>query len=237
MTGKNITKPIAACIFDLDGTLVDTLGDFALALNQMLQQIGRAPLPREVVARMVGKGNEFLLRSALAWPDPPSDSGASAIDERFYRTAHARYLSAYRALSGLHSTVFPGVVETLQALRARALPLACLTNKPLDDARQLLDAKRLAGFFDHVFGGDSFARKKPDPLPLLQTCKALGVAPERVLMVGDSVNDAAAAHGSGCAIALVSYGYNHGRPVREIAADVYVDSLTELLPMLPPAVC
>lgn len=218
-----------ACVFDLDGTLVDTLGDFALALNQMMGEIGRAPLPRDVIGRMVGKGNEFLLRSALAWPDPP---GPSATDEGLHRTAHARYLSAYRALNGAHSTVFPGVVEALDVLRARALPLACLTNKPLRDARHLLDIKGLSGYFAHIFGGDSFGRKKPDPLPLLETCKALGVAPAQTLMVGDSVNDAAAARGSGCAIALVSYGYNHGRPVREIDADAWVDRLTELLPLL-----
>lgn len=236
MTGKNITNTLAACVFDLDGTLVDTLGDFALALNQMMQQIGRAPLPREVVGRMVGKGNEFLLRSALAWPGPPSAPGASTADEALYHAAHARYLSAYRALNGQHSTVFPGVMETLQALRARALPLACLTNKPLRDARSLLHAKGLSGYFDQVFGGDSFERRKPDPLPLLETCKALQVAPGHVLMVGDSVNDAAAARGSGSAIALVSYGYNHGRPVREIDADIYVDNLIELLPLLLPGV-
>lgn len=232
MTRKNITNTLAACVFDLDGTLVDTLGDFALALNHMMQQIGRAPLPREVVGCMVGKGNEFLLRSALAWPSPPGGPGASAADEGLYPAALDHYLSAYRALNGLHSTVFPGVVETLQALRARALPLACLTNKPLDDAHHLLDAKGLSGYFDHVFGGDSFERKKPDPLPLLRTCEALQVAPEHVLMVGDSVNDAAAARGSGCIVALVSYGYNHGRPVREIEADFYVDRLTELLGIL-----
>lgn len=232
MAKTNIAKAIVACVFDLDGTLVDTLDDFVRALNRMMRQIGRAPLPREAVGCMVGKGNEFLLRSALAWPDPPVGSAASAADEDLHRTAQELYLSAYRALNGVHSTVFPDVVPTLEALRARSLPLACLTNKPLHDARVLLDAKGLGGYFDHVFGGDSFARKKPDPLPLQQTCKALGVAPRHTLMVGDSVNDAAAARGSGCPVALVSYGYNHGRPVREIDADFHLDGLTELLDIL-----
>ena len=127
--------PISACVFDLDGTLVDTLGDFTLALNQMLQQIGRKPLPRERVGRMVGKGNEFLLRSALAWPQAPDSPGAPTTDDALYRTAHSLYLSAYRALNGQHSTVFPGVVEALQALRERAhQEVICLVYGARDEA-------------------------------------------------------------------------------------------------------
>lgn len=232
MINNNIAKAPAACVFDLDGTLVDSLRDFAAALNQMLQHIGRPPLAREVIGRMVGKGNEFLLRSALAWPQAVDPATLPAVDADLYRTAQSRYLSAYRALNGAHSSVFPGVLSTLQALRQRAMPLACLTNKPVQDARVLLQAKGLTAYFDHIFGGDSFGAKKPDPLPLLRTCDALQVAPQDALMIGDSINDAAAARASGCAIALVSYGYNHGRPVRELDADVYVDSLTELLPVM-----
>ncbi len=79
-----------------------------------------------------------------------------------------------------------------------------------------------------VFGGDAFARKKPDPLPLLKTCEALGTLPARTLMVGDSSNDAQAARAAGCPVVLVSYGYNHGQPVRDVDADAVVDSLAEL---------
>ncbi len=100
--------------------------------------------------------------------------------------------------------------------------------KPGAFARPLLQAKGLDGFFTAVFGGDAFERKKPDPLPLLKTCEALGSEAGRTLMIGDSSNDAQAARAAGCPVVLVSYGYNHGRPVREVPADAYVGSLTQL---------
>src|SRR5699024_5472223 len=105
-----------------------------------------------------------------------------------------------------------------------------LTNKPASFALPLLRAKRLDGFFAHIFGGDAFARKKPDPLPLLQTCQALGTAPARTLMVGDSSNDAQAARTAGCPVVLTLYGYSHGHPVSEVDADGWVASLADLLP-------
>ncbi len=150
--------------------------------------------------------------------------------EALYPQAWARYQHHYQAINGHHAQVYPGAREGLQALRAAGLPLACLTNKPQAFAEQLLRAKGLDGFFQHVFGGDAFARKKPDPLPLLKTCEALGTAPARTLMVGDSRNDAQAARAAGCPVVLVGYGYNHGEPVRQVDADGFVDALTELVP-------
>ncbi len=117
------------------------------------------------------------------------------------------------------------MVEGLQRLQDAGLRLACLTNKPLAFARPLLVAKGLDGFFSAVFGGDSFERKKPDPLPLQKSCEALGSLPARTLMVGDSSNDAQAARAAGCPVLLVTYGYNHGEPVRLVDADGWLDSL------------
>ena len=94
-----------------------------------------------------------------------------------------------------------------------------LTASPTAFARPLLALKGLDGYFVQAFGGDAFARKKPDPLPLLETCRALGSEPSRTLMVGDSSNDAAAARAAGCPVVLVSYGYNHGEPVADAGAD------------------
>ncbi|TAN09667.1 MAG: phosphoglycolate phosphatase [Burkholderiaceae bacterium] len=228
MTNAKLTRPIRACMFDLDGTLIDTLSDFHVALNQMLRELGRPELARDVVGRMVGKGSDYLLRSALLYPDPWSETAEVAMDDALYRRAWDVYQAAYEAINGRYSDIFPGVEEGLESLKRRGLALACLTNKPVHHARTLLAAKDLSRFFGQIFGGDSFARKKPDPLPLLETCRILGTSPAHTLMVGDSVNDAAAARAAGCPTVLVSYGYNHGRPVRQIDADAYLDRISEL---------
>ena len=238
-------KRFDAVIVDLDGTMVDTLDDFCVALNRML---GDLPAPfaasrvdRATIAKLVGKGSEHLLKSVLAFvyrasiaPDSEADRGSAAsretdLLERLYAPAWESYQRHYRQVNGQYARVFPGVEAGLRYLRARGLKLACLTNKPTAFARELLQAKGLDGFFDFTFGGDAFERKKPDPLPLLATCAALGTAPQRTLMIGDSSNDAQAAHAAGCPVLLVTYGYNHGEPIREVRADAYVDSLQQLM--------
>ena len=107
--------------------------------------------------------------------------------------------------------------------------MACLTNKPTAFARPLLATNGLDGFFSLVFGGDAFERKKPDPLPLLRTCEALGTLPARTLMIGDSHNDARAAQAAGCPVVLMTYGYNHGEPIRDVPALAHIDRLDALL--------
>ena len=199
--------------------MVDTLGDFVVALNRMLADLGPWAVDADATGRMVGKGSEHLIRSVLAHVGAPAD---------LYESAWARYQHHYLAVNGQHSQVYPGVVEGLQALRARGLRLACLTNKPTAFARPLLKDKGLDGFFDLAFGGDAFERKKPDPLPLLKTCEALGTAPARTLMIGDSSNDARAARAAGCTVFLVTYGYNHGEPVQAVDADGFLDTLAAL---------
>ena len=233
-----------AAIVDLDGTMVDTLDDFCVALNRML---GDLPPPyahnqvnRADVAQWVGKGSENLIKTALAGvyinfiqsisganesPTPTTGGGPS---ETLFGQAWSSYQRHYLTINGQHATVFPGVVEGLTHLKARGLKLACLTNKPLAFAQVLLKDKGLDGFFEHTFGGDSFDRKKPDPLPLLKTCEALGTTPARTLMLGDSSNDAQAARAAGCPVWLVTYGYNHGQPIRAVDADGFIDSLAEL---------
>ena len=128
----------------------------------------------------------------------------------------------------MHADVYPGVREGLAAMRARGWRLACVTNKPRAFALALLEAKGLLPLFEHVFGGDSFERHKPDPLPLIKTCEALGTPPARTLMVGDSRNDCEAARAAGCPVVLVSYGYNHGEPVADARPDRVIDRLDAL---------
>lgn len=224
-----------AIIFDLDGTLIDTVGDFVVALNHMLAQL---PLPagtpttvsRDTVAQLIGKGSEHLIRSLLS--QVLAQAGHTlpvAAFEALQAPAWDHYQAHYLAINGQHATVYPGVLPCLEGLQARSMPMACLTNKPTAFAVPLLKAKGLDRFFPVVFGGDAFARKKPDPLPLLKTCEALGTPPARTLMVGDSSNDAQAARAAGCPVWLVTYGYNHGQPAHTVDADGFTDRLDSLL--------
>ena len=163
-------RPVQAAIVDLDGTMVDTLGDFEVALNTMLAELGLAGVDRAFIEHTVGKGSEHLIRQTLV-----QVGGDAAL----FEAGWAAYQRHYLAINGAHAAVYPGVVEGLARMQAQGWALACLTNKPRAFALPLLQAKGLAPFFSHVFGGDSFARKKPDPLPLLETCRALGTAPAR----------------------------------------------------------
>ncbi len=216
-----------AAIVDLDGTMIDTLGDFTEALNRMLRDLALPAIGSHDIERMVGKGSEHLLRSVLQHVLGPAGAARA---ESLYPAAWEGYQRHYLELNGQYASTYPGVEAGLRALRGAGLQLACLTNKPTAFAVPLLQAKGLDGFFGHVFGGDAFERKKPDPLPLLKTCEALGTVPARTLMIGDSSNDAQAARAAGCPVVLVTYGYNHGQPARSVDADGYVDALTELLP-------
>jgi phosphoglycolate phosphatase len=211
---------VRAAIIDLDGTLVDTLGDFVVAINATLAELGLEAVDRSFLERTIGKGSEHLIRATLV------HVGA---DAALYDTAWAAYQRHYLAVNGLHSSVYPGALEGLQRLRAQGIRLACLTNKPTAFARPLLESKRLDDFFAVIYGGDSFERKKPDPLPILKACEALGVAPAHTLMIGDSSNDARAARAAGCPVLLVSYGYNHGEPVDAVASDGVLERLDRIV--------
>jgi phosphoglycolate phosphatase len=206
--------------------MVDTLGDFAEALNRMLCDLELPPIAAQHIGRMVGKGSEHLLRSVLNHVLEHMGKAPPAIE--IEALAHAWPTPA--ALSGHQWTLrarHPGGWS--RPAGPAPCRLACLTNKPTSFALPLLRAKGLEGYFEQVFGGDSFDKKKPDPLPLLKTCEALQTAPARTLMVGDSSNDAQAARAAGCPVVLVTYGYNHGLPAQAVDADGYVDSLELLL--------
>jgi phosphoglycolate phosphatase len=213
------TTAVKAAIIDLDGTMLDTMPDFHVALNGMRADLGLAPIAQEAITPMVGKGSENLIRSVLA-----CDFDAPTVDARFDE-AMASYQRHYLAINGQFSVLFDGVLAGLDAMRANGLRLACVTNKPIAFTTPLLALKGLAGYFDVVYGGDSLVQKKPHPLPLLTVCRDFDLAPASVVAIGDSSNDAEAARAAGCPVLTVPYGYNHGRPVQEIDSDGIVDSL------------
>ena len=210
---------LSAAIIDLDGTMIDTVGDFEQALARTLAELALPPVDRAFIARTVGRGSMYLLTQTLAHA-----GGAPELLD----AAWAHYQRHYAEVNGRHAEVYPGVREGLAGMRARGWRLACVTNKPRAFALALLEAKGLAASFEQVFGGDSFARHKPDPLPLIKTCEVLGTLPANTLMVGDSRNDCEAARAAGCPVVLVSYGYNHGEPVAEARPDRVIDRLDAL---------
>ncbi len=217
--GHPFLATVQAAIVDLDGTMVDTVGDFEQALARTLADLALPPVDRAFIARTVGRGSMHLLAQTLAHA-----GGAPEL----LQAAWTHYQRHYAGVNGAHADVYPGVVDGLAAMRAHGWKLACVTNKPRAFALALLESKGLRPLFDEVFGGDSFERHKPDPLPLLKTCEALGTAPARTLMVGDSSNDAQAARAAGCPVVLVSYGYNHGEPVVDARPDRVIDRLDQL---------
>jgi phosphoglycolate phosphatase len=217
-----------AAIIDLDGTLLDTATDLAAAVNGMLLALGRAALPVSQVATYVGKGIEVLVHRALTL------SLDGRVPEEQFAPAIQAFNEHYRRENGRHASAFPGVVDGLEAMRRAGLKLAVVTNKPVDFTVPLLDATGLARHFDLVVGGDTVARKKPDPLPMLHVCARFGVAPEQVVAIGDSLNDALAARAAGMAVLAVPYGYNEGRDVRSLDVDAIVDTLFEASRLIDP---
>jgi phosphoglycolate phosphatase len=212
---------IRAAIIDLDGTMLDTVPDFELALNGMRAELGLAPISQQVIKPMVGKGSEKLIRDVLSLDLPPA-----RVDELF-DTGMATYQRHYLAINGERSELYADVIEGLAQLKTLGLRMACVTNKPVSFAEPLLAQKGLAPYFELMYGGDSLPKKKPDPLPLLQVCRDFGLEPAEVVAIGDSSNDAEAARAAGCFVLTVPYGYNHGRPVHEIDSDGIVATLLE----------
>jgi phosphoglycolate phosphatase len=220
---------LQAVMIDLDGTMVDTIGDFEVALNRALSDLQVPTANRLLIERSIGKGSEHLIRTVLKHQFAlPEMSGNTREVEQLFTPVWKRYEHHYLSINGEFSNVFPGVMEGLEQIKALGLPMACLTNKPVSFTLPLIQDKGLAPYFTKVFGGDSFERKKPDPLPLLKTCEALQSLPAQTLMVGDSSNDAQAADAAGCPVVLMTYGYNHGEPIQNTPALAWLDSMVQL---------
>ena len=214
-----------ALLFDLDGTLVDSVPDLSRAVDQMLQALGRDPVGSTRVSQWVGNGVDMLVRRALAGSlNPPAEG-----DDEILPLALELFQAAYAQANGRSSQVYPGVGTLLEYCRENAVPMAVVTNKPTAFTGPLLARLELAGFFQQVVCGDTLAQKKPHPAPLVHACEQLEVTVDRVTMIGDSRVDVEAARAAGCAAVCVSYGYNRGEPVSRAGADLVVDSLAELI--------
>ena len=210
----------SAIIFDLDGTLVDTARDLTQALNAVLVQAGRTPVPPERVRHTVGAGARGMVERGFAETGP----ALAAAEIEGWTEAFLRHYRAH--LSDL-SRPFPGVPETLAALAAENAAMAVCTNKSVEASRHLLRDLELDRFFGAVLGGDSLAVRKPDPEHLAAAIRAVGGEARHAVMVGDSDIDVAAAHGLGVPVIAVAYGYTQ-IPAAELGADAVIERFAEL---------
>jgi phosphoglycolate phosphatase len=224
-----MSRNFRAVLFDLDGTLLHTAPDLAAAANRMLGELGLPPRAPEEIATFIGKGLPALVHRALA--GRLDGVAAPMVFER----ALPIFERCYAEESGRRARAFPGVVDGLERMRALRLPLGCVTNKAGLFTQDLLERTDLARFFDCVVSGDTVARKKPDPLPILHACEHLGAEARVTLVIGDSLNDVRAARAAGCPVWCVPYGYNEGRPVSGLECDAVVESLLDAARLIEAA--
>jgi phosphoglycolate phosphatase len=220
---------IRAVIFDLDGTLIDSRLDLVHSVNAALRHIGRDELPEDVIASYVGDGAPILIQRALA-----GGLGGVAIDEALVRKGLEFFLSYYREHKLDHTTVYAGIPEALEVVRGAgasgngfARKLAVLSNKPVVPSRAIVEALGLGGFFTQVYGGNSFATKKPDPEGARKLLEELGARPEEAVMVGDSHVDIRTGANAGMFTVGVTYGFAP-HTLEEAGPDVMVDSPGEI---------
>ncbi len=205
-------------VFDLDGTLVDSVPDLTNTLNKVLRERGYAPLARSEVAPMVGDGVPALVARGFR---------ARGGDDAEAAEALPRYIQIYEANATVLTRPYPGVRETLAALRRRGYRTAVCTNKLQQATLAVLEGLDLAGLFDGVAGGDHYPVKKPDPGHLLSLIAELDGSAGRAAMIGDSENDAAVAHAASVPLVLMRYGYARVAP-ETLGADALLDHFAEL---------
>lgn len=215
-----------AVLFDLDGTLLDTIGDLAEGANRMLAELGRPLRSQDEIHSFVGKGIPNLVARCMT-----ENAQATAAEIDHAVTVFRRH---YSEVNGLSTRIYPGVVETLDGLRTQGRRLAVVTNKAEAFTLPLLQRMRIADYFDVVVSGDTLAVKKPDPAVLHHACALLDISPAEGLMIGDSANDALAARGAGMPVLLVSYGYSEGVPVDTIECDGLLSTAIEVLDHIIP---
>jgi len=213
---------IQLVIFDLDGTLIDSRLDLVHSVNAALRHIGRTELPDDVIASYVGDGAPVLIQRAL---------GGEVPDEALVRKGLEFFLSYYRAHKLDHTTVYPGVAEALAAIQSpgngSARKLAVLSNKPVVPSKAIVDALGLGPFFSQVYGGNSFATKKPDPEGARKLLEENGVQPQHAAIIGDSHVDVNTGRNAGMVTIGVTYGFAP-HTLQDEPPDVLVDHPSEL---------
>jgi phosphoglycolate phosphatase len=215
-----------AVLFDLDGTLVDSVPDLCVAVNEVLTGLGYSTLSEAEVRGYVGDGARSLLARALSG-NVVGDADATVVER-----AWGPFMAAYEAQLCVRSQLYPGVAETLRQLHGEGYRLGVVTNKPLRFVAPLLEHLGVLDCFGVCLGGDSLSQRKPDPAPLVHAMTALEVTATTTVMVGDSLNDIRAGQAAGCLVIAVSYGYNHGLDLRQVGAAAVIDRMGDLMDCL-----
>jgi phosphoglycolate phosphatase len=218
VTGRK--SGIAAVVWDLDGTLVDSAADIATSLNRLLAEQDLPALDQDRIRDMIGEGVPMLIRRGLAAHDVTPDGG-------LLDSLVRRFMEIYSDIATASTRLFPGAREVLGTLSEAGVSQAICTNKPEAITRQVLAGLEIADHFEVVIGGDTLPRNKPDPLPLRTALQRLGIAAEQALMVGDSAIDVIMAHATGVDVAFVTFGYGP-EPPESHHADFRINALTEL---------
>ncbi len=216
-----ISKP-GMILIDVDGTLVDSVPDLTFCVDEMMKQLGREPWGEARVRNWVGNGVERLVQRAL------TGELDGEPEQTAYDTAYPIFLELYADNTSKRSRLYPGVREGLDYLKGAGYRLGCVTNKAERFTVPLLKDLGVYDQFRIVVSGDTLPYKKPHPAPLLHAAEFFKVAPEKSLMVGDSISDVKAARAAGFMIACVPYGYNHGVDIRLAEPDVIIASLASL---------
>ena len=213
-------------LFDLDGTLLDSVPDLAAAVDAMLLAANLPLAGEQRVRDWVGNGAKVLVERALAFAHRCQ---REEIERAELLYQHQQFLAFYRECSSLHSQIYPGVMPVLKHWQQQGVKMAIVTNKPQEFVAPLLARFQLDEYFLLSVGGDTLAARKPDPAPLHYACEHLQLPISDCVMIGDSETDVKAAKAAGMPVVAVSYGYNHGRPISDSQPDLVVDSLQELL--------
>ncbi|MCU7854204.1 MAG: phosphoglycolate phosphatase, partial [Candidatus Thiodiazotropha sp. (ex Lucinoma borealis)] len=203
--------------------------DLAYCVDEMMKQLGRAPHGESKVRDWVGNGVERLVRRALIGQLDGEP------EEADFERAYPIFLDLYAVNTSQRSVLYPGIREGLDYLKKQGYRLGCVTNKAAQFTLPLLQDLGIHDDFEIIIAGDTLAKKKPDPMPLLHAAENMGVDPSVSLMVGDSQSDVKAARAAGFQIVCMSYGYNHGEDIRQYNPDVVIDSLTEIRSILESA--
>ncbi len=215
---------VRALIFDLDGTLIDSERDLVDATNAMLRELGRPEKPPATISSYIGHGAAKLCASALG-ADATAQQQAEALQI---------FLRHYEAHKLVYTRAYPGVAEALEGFSQANIPMAVLTNKPTQISIQILEGLGIARYFSVVYGGDSFAAKKPDPAGVHKILEQFKVSPSNTLFIGDSEVDVQTARNAGTIAVTVNHGFGqHDRAAHP--ADLYVDQLSELVRLVVKA--